>query len=548
MKRFAVYARYSSDLQTDKSIEDQLRECEQFVLRERGTVAQFYIDRAMSGASRFRPGYQSLLMDVAKGKFDCVFAEALDRLSRDQEDLAYLFKQLRFHGVELVTLAEGEVNELHVGLKGTMNALYLKDLAIKTRRGLEGLVRKGKSAGGRSYGYEVVKDFDAAGSPITGLLRINADEASVVQRIFETFADGKSPRQIAKTLNGDNIAGPRGGTWTDTAIRGHVKRGTGILNNERYVGRVIWNRQRFIKDPRTGKRVSRMNSEGEWVVQDTPELRIISDNLWKSVKARQELIERLAPERCETNLMTGSRRIKYLLSGLLVCGECGGGYTITGTDRYGCANHKNRGSCTNRTGIKRQEIEAKILSSLQTKLLEPEFIQRFIESYLEELHKQESLSQGEQKEARRELRLIEKKLHAIMHAIEQGIITETTKARLIELEKKKAELGIRLANDHVLPRPDPSLAAVYQEKVRMLASAIYAPEIREAAIDSLRPLINKIILKPGTGNSMNAELYGDITGLVTMEDTDSRDGKLFSLSSRVSVVAGGGFEPPTFRL
>ena len=78
--------------------------------------------------------------------------EALDRLSRDQADVAALYRQLTFAGVRIVTLAEGEINELHVGLKGTMNQLFLKDLADKTRRGLRGRVEAGKSGGGNSYG------------------------------------------------------------------------------------------------------------------------------------------------------------------------------------------------------------------------------------------------------------------------------------------------------------------------------------------------------------------------------------------------------------
>ena len=99
----------------------------------------------MSGSSRFRPAYQRLLTDAKAGKFDVVLAEALDRLSRDQEDVASLFKALRYAGVRLVTLAEGDIGEPHVGLKGTMNALFLKDLATKTHRGLRGRVEQGRS-------------------------------------------------------------------------------------------------------------------------------------------------------------------------------------------------------------------------------------------------------------------------------------------------------------------------------------------------------------------------------------------------------------------
>jgi site-specific DNA recombinase len=84
-----------------------------------------------------------------------------------------LFKHLRFAGVQIVTLAEGEISELHVGLKGTMNALFLKDLAAKTHRGLRGRVEKGKAGGGLCYGYKVVKRTDSEGEPVRGERKIN---------------------------------------------------------------------------------------------------------------------------------------------------------------------------------------------------------------------------------------------------------------------------------------------------------------------------------------------------------------------------------------
>src|SRR3972149_5238520 len=147
--RAVIYARYSSENQRDASIEDQVRLCRAHLAQKGWTCLNVYTDRALSGASRFRPAYQQLLQDARAGQFDIVVAEALDRLSRDQEDVAALYKILSFSGVRIVTLAEGEITELHVGLKGTMNALFLKDLADKTRRGLRGRVELGKS-GGRS--------------------------------------------------------------------------------------------------------------------------------------------------------------------------------------------------------------------------------------------------------------------------------------------------------------------------------------------------------------------------------------------------------------
>jgi site-specific DNA recombinase len=199
--RAVIYARYSSDLQRDASIEDQVRSCRERIDQEGWQYLHAYTDRALSGASASRPAYQSLLEDARGGQFDVVVAEGLDRLSRDQEDIAGLFKRLRFAGIRLFTLAEGEITELHVGLKGTMNALLLKDLAQKVRRGLAGRIHQGRSGGGLCYGYDIVREYDARGEPIYGGRAINETEAVIVKRIFSGFAAGKSPRRIAVNLN-----------------------------------------------------------------------------------------------------------------------------------------------------------------------------------------------------------------------------------------------------------------------------------------------------------------------------------------------------------
>ncbi|MDZ5697508.1 recombinase family protein [Chelativorans sp. M5D2P16] len=165
------------------------------------------------------------MREAQAGRYDVVLAEALDRISRDQADVATLFKHLKFAGITIVTLAEGEISELHVGLKGTMNALFLKDLADMTRRGLRGRVEKGKSGDGNAYGYRVAKQYDANGEPIRGVREIVPEEAEIVRRIFRDFAAGVSPRNIAKPLNAEGIPGPNGKLWNNTTLRGHVSRG-----------------------------------------------------------------------------------------------------------------------------------------------------------------------------------------------------------------------------------------------------------------------------------------------------------------------------------
>ena len=138
--KVALYARYSSDNQRDASIVDQFRICRVYAEKQGWQIVEEYSDQAISGASLLRPGIQSLIADAFRGRFNVVLAEAMDRLSRDQEDIAGLFKRLAFANVRMVTLSEGDVTHLHVGLKGTMNALFLKDLADKVRRGLRGRV------------------------------------------------------------------------------------------------------------------------------------------------------------------------------------------------------------------------------------------------------------------------------------------------------------------------------------------------------------------------------------------------------------------------
>ena len=147
------------------------------------------------------------MRDALNGRFDVVLAEALDRFSRDQEDTAGLFKRLTFAGVNIVTLAEGDITHLHVGLKGTMNALFLKDLADKTRRGLRGRVELGKSGGGLCYGYRVSRANNGS-ADATGEREIVSAEAEVVRRIFRDYAAGLSPKALAKRLNAERCPGP----------------------------------------------------------------------------------------------------------------------------------------------------------------------------------------------------------------------------------------------------------------------------------------------------------------------------------------------------
>jgi hypothetical protein len=123
---------------------------------------------------------------------------------------------MRFLGIDIITKSEGEINEMHIGLGGTMNALFLKNLGQKTHRGLEGRVVSGKSGGGRSYGYTVDRQPLSDGTWTTGELTICPNEAAVVRRIFTAYDSGQSARAIAVSLNSEGILAPRSGRGTGT--------------------------------------------------------------------------------------------------------------------------------------------------------------------------------------------------------------------------------------------------------------------------------------------------------------------------------------------
>ena len=550
MARVAIYARYSSDNQRDASIEDQIAVCRRYAERQGWTVVDWYADRAVSGASLLRPGIQSLMEDAGKGGFDIVFAEALDRLSRDQEDVAGVFKRLSFAGVKIITLSEGEISHLHVGLKGTMNALFLKDLADKTRRGLQGRIEAGKSAGGLCYGYDVVKKYNGDGELIRGNRTINEAEAAVVRRIFKAFAAGQSPRQLAKALNAEGVPGPQGKTWTDTTIRGHAARGTGLLNNELYVGRLVWNRLRYIKDPDTGKRVSRPNPKSDWIVQHVPALRIIEDDLWEQVKERQASILAKFETKPGRNKLNHTHRKKFLLSGLLICSECDGSYTIRGQDRYGCFNHYNRGTCTNNRTIKRQIIETRVIAGLKDKLLAPDLVAEFIKGFQEEtnaLNHDRELATVQDKAA---LAKAERSIKAILDAIEDGRYQRSMLDRLDELEKQKDRIEARLAKaPPLLPRIHPNVAEIYRAKIQRLEDALSRPDDAREAAEAMRSLIDKIVLTPGAKRGeVKAELHGELAAILALTSGQKLRPALDEGDMRFSVVAGVGFEPTTFRL
>ncbi|UWU13237.1 recombinase family protein [Rhizobium sullae] len=212
------------------------------------------------------------------------------------------------------------MDTVQIGMYGIVGQMQREEGAKKVRRGMTGVVRSGRNAGGKAYGYAPV-----AGKK--GELAIVEQEADVIHRIFEMYITGIAPRSIAAALNAEGIAAPRGKQWNASTINGNGQRGNGILRNPIYAGQIVWNRVYMVKDPSTGRRVSRINSDDKIETVDAPHLRSIDEELFQAAKERKEATGGPHARQAPKN--------KRLLSGLLKCGQCGGGLSIFGSDRSG---------------------------------------------------------------------------------------------------------------------------------------------------------------------------------------------------------------------
>jgi len=536
MTRVALYARYSSDNQRDASIEDQLRQCRERAVREGWTIVETYSDRAISGASLIRSGIQSLLADAQAGRFDMVLSEALDRVSRDQEDIAGIFKRLRFASISIFTLSEGEINELHVGLKGTMNALFLKDLAMKTHRGIRGRVEAGKISGGNAYGYRVVHQLDARGEPIRGERAIFEEQAEIVRRIFREYVAGKGPRRIAADLNRDGIASPTGKRWSDTTIRGNRTISSGILNCELYIGVIRWNRQRKLKNPDTGRSAYRLNQESEWIRSEAPELRIVPQELWDAAKARQDELTTLYKKQIDGSRaavgrmkaknggLNATHRPRTLLSGLLFCGCCGGSYARRGQDRYACTNHVLGNGCDNARTVDRKALESRVLTGLRERMMTPEIAAEAMRAYTQETNRLNRQRRSSVESIRQELAETNKAIAEIVRVIEQGGWHRALSDRLTELEAQQDSLTARLSNgSQDVPDIHPNISEAYRRRIERLTEALSHPDDALEAADAIREVIDRIVITPGQQRGENhVTLQGD---LATILEWIERTGK-----------------------
>lgn len=315
-------------------------------------------------------------------------------------------------------------------------------------------------------------------------------------------------------MNAQGVPAPNSIGWGASTINGNRKRGNGIINNELYIGRMIWNRQRFVKNPNTGARVAKPNPEEKWVISEVPELRIVSQELWDKVKAYQKNIEHKGE-------FHSKQRAPKLLSHLLKCGCCGGGMSMISATHYGCSNARNKGTCNNRVTIGLKPLEERVLSTLRTRLMDSELTDIFCKEYFAHLNHVRMSHNAQRNQHESELAKVQRDINKLIECIKNGIDPTLIKDEINGLQKRKESLTDLLNTTEEAPvYIHPKMGERYAKAIENLITSLNNPEHKDESATILRELIDKIVLTPNEDKSaLVVDLFGDLAGILQISKT-----------------------------
>ena len=405
-----IYARFSSDKQNEASIEGQLRECMDYAERTGITVIGNYIDRALSARTDNRPEFRRMIKDSAKGCFDVVLVWKLDRFSRDRYDSAHYKHILKKNGVKVISakenISEGPEGIILESMLEGMAEYYSAELSVKIKRGLTENALKGKVNGGQNpYGYYVDENQK---------LSIDEKAAPIVVEVFTMYAEGKTIKEIVQHLNSKGLKTKYGNKFSYNIVQY-------MLSNRRYIGDYKY---------------------ADIVIPDaTPA--IIDKDLFERVQQRLKL-NKHAPARHKAE-------DDYLLTTKLFCGKCGA-YMVgeSGTSRTGVVHRyykcvKAKKHLCNKKTVQKEWIENLALE----KAFEIVNDEKIIEYLVEELFNLQTATNPHLPQLKAQMTDVLKKIENIIQAIEKGIIFDSTRDRLAELETQKSELEVAILEEQI---------------------------------------------------------------------------------------------------
>lgn len=400
MKTAVNYLRYSSENQTEQSIEGQMRVCQEYAERNGILIVANYIDRAMTGTNDNRPDFQRMIKDSAKREWDYVLVYKFDRFSRNKYETAIYKKALRDNGVKVISATElipdSPEGIIFESMLEGYAEYYSAELSQKVRRGMNETRLKGNYTGGHIlYGY---KKQDKK-------LVIDEERAEVVRFIFEQYSIGVYVKNILLELD------RRGVTYKGKPfVRSTVYN---ILKNEKYAGIYHFN--------------------GQIIENMFPQ--IVPTDIFEKVRAKVQ----------KNHYGKHSVQVVYLLRNKIKCGYCGQSVNAEcGTSQngekkyyYKCLGRKHN-RCK-KSVIRKDILEKLVLDKIVSELNRPQIMNAIVANLMQ-------IQELQAKEASalnmilKEKRQTDTALNNLMAAIEQGIISNTTNKRLHELESKQEEL------------------------------------------------------------------------------------------------------------
>lgn len=400
MKTAVNYLRYSSENQTEQSIEGQMRVCQEYAERNGILIVANYIDRAMTGTNDNRPDFQRMIKDSAKREWDYVLVYKFDRFSRNKYETAIYKKALRDNGVKVISATElipdSPEGIIFESMLEGYAEYYSAELSQKVRRGMNETRLKGNYTGGHIlYGYKKQEKK----------LVIDEERAEVVRFIFEQYSIGVYVKNILLELD------RRGVTYKGKPfVRSTVYN---ILKNEKYAGIYHFN--------------------GQIIENMFPQ--IVPTDIFEKVRAKVQ----------KNHYGKHSVQVVYLLRNKLKCGYCGQSVNAEcGTSQngekkyyYKCLGKKHH-RC-NKSVIRKDILEKLVLDKIVSELNRPQIMNAIVANLMQ-------IQELQAKEASalnmilKEKRQTDTALNNLMAAIEQGIISNTTNKRLHELESKQEEL------------------------------------------------------------------------------------------------------------
>ncbi len=505
--RAVIYARYSSSLQREESIEAQLRACTDFIAKQNNWVLTgTYIDRAFSARSDQRPEFQNMINDAKRQKFDTIVIHKLDRFSRDRYDHAFYKRELRQAGVSLVSVLEHLDNSpesvvLESVLEG-FSEYYSKNLGREVMKGLRETALSCRHTGGvPPLGYDVGPD---------GKYIINEKEANAIRYVFTAYINSVGYTEIADWLKINNINGKRGKIIAKNSLHD-------ILSNEKYTGTYIYNRS-AAKDA-FGKRNGHENKKDEQIIRIEGGMpQIISHEIFEKAMMKMQ------------NNKSGKNRAKepYLLSGLLFCGKCEGAYvgssrgnprTATETPKkyYECSTKKRTKEC-DADSVNRDEIENIVLNYLES-LMTKDTITDITEWISENAKIYIKSAAEEEKQIKKELASITKDANKLLDKILDGFDSPLARQRLEDAEAKKLQLEVRLTDIQIRAASTPEIS---KEGIKNYLSQLKGIKSKDRQTQSniIHQFIERVYIYPGApgGPSKEVKIKTKLDSLLTRED------------------------------